>query len=98
MAQVLSTRAEATGWGPIADVASYKDQQLAVLASAGGDMSEAHLVLLPTAALANSSVPQCLPITAGAASAQVTLSALPSARQFLAVAAVIAYEEDLAHV
>ncbi len=45
--QVVSREAKVEGWGPIADVAFYKEQQLAVLTSSGGDMDEAQFLLLP---------------------------------------------------
>ena len=68
--------AEVEGWGHVADIAFYKEEHLAVLAGSGGDMDEAHFVLLPMDA-----IPHRLAHSgdAGSASAQVALNCLCSA-------------------
>ncbi|CAL8460535.1 g64 [Coccomyxa elongata] len=69
--QVVSTEAKVEGWGPIADAAFYKEQQLAVLTSSGGGMDEAHFLLLPMEPILHASSGPGLPGKADGAASQV---------------------------
>lgn len=69
--QVVSTEAKVEGWGPIADVAFYKEQQLAVLSSSGGGVDEAHFLLLPMEPILHASSGPGLPGKADGAASQV---------------------------